>query len=325
MNDKRVLVTEKDRIRVRNEAVKYGKPSEGIQYNLINFENEIKLLRKTRGLNKLITLIPNRTDVINADNRITKYGIQTGSFTFVKDSENDVLYGIPVGILPDGNIRWRRIIIEEKYTFNLDNEMDCKLYLVMRMHPEVEGSPFQNTDPKYRIYDPEWESEQIRYKAKMARAAMAKIDELTGKNLVYFCRNLGIANDITKETTSNLLISRLEEFAMSNPIEFMERYESSDRSINETIMSGMTFGLLSDRGADGYYYDGVMLGLNIQQVITYMKQNPDLYIRFSKAIEEVDVTTKSIIGEQKGKPGRPAKTGNDDPEKTGTAKKDDDM
>jgi len=313
------IVKREDRERISREAIRPGK--DGLGPRIINFDKEIKKLREGRTKNMLITFIPIREDI---------HKVNMAGYTFVKDAQYDVYYGIPISVYPDGNIKWRRIYIEEKYTFNLENDNDCKEYLVMRMHPDVEGSPFQAASPKYRIFDPELEAIKITKKANNTRLAFGIIDELSGKNLVYFCRNLGIIQDADTGVSVDVLKSKLNQYAIENPDTFVLRYEQESRNMREIITSGLLLGFIVNKGADGFMYNGRLIGLNEESIVSYLKSNPELYIQLAREIEENDFLTISVQKEEKEEASKDlkSKTGSkvgDSKAKLPSVKADDDM
>lgn len=286
--EENVLVSYEERERIASKAKEYGK-QDGITIKVINFKEEIPRLQAARKKNPIISLITIKED---------PYKNNLSAITYVKDAIFGIHYGIPAQVLPDGNIRWRRIYIEENYSFNLMKETDCMEYLVMRMHPDVEGSPFQNASPKYRIHDEEREAEKISLKATYTRKAFAIVDDITGKNMVYFCRNLGVIQESDKDLSVNVLKSRLNAFAMENAEILVRRYEQESRSLREIFKTGLALSIVKDKGADGYEYNGRLLGLHEDAVIRYMKENPEVNISLSREIEENDKMTIDIQKEE---------------------------
>jgi hypothetical protein len=80
---------------------------------------------------------------------------------------------------------------------------------------------------------------------------------------------------------------------------------------------------VKNKGADGYEYNGRLLGLHEESVITYLKSNPEVTVQLARDIEDNDKMTDSIQKEEseiiekdeKKKPGPKSGTGkgkNDD-------------
>jgi len=158
---------------------------------------------------------------------------------------------------------------------------------------------FENATPKYRIYDPELEAQKTIIKGRNTRRCFEIIDEISGKSLVYFSRNLGLLQEFESDISTNVLKARLEAFGMENPDEFVRRYEQESRMLREVFKTGLSLGIIKNKGADGFEYNGRLLGLHEESVITYLKQYPEVSIQLTREVEENDKLTSEIQKEEK--------------------------
>ena len=87
---------------------------EKVKIKVLDLEKIIVMIRQERekaGLSNIIQIIPAR---------IHKYHEPNYKPTYTRDPVTSVFYGIPIGLHPDGNIKWMKIPLMEALTLDLN-------------------------------------------------------------------------------------------------------------------------------------------------------------------------------------------------------------
>lgn len=270
------LVSENERLTILPEEVIFSQsPSKIKILDVDKTAKRLKQERKDKGLSMYIYINPLREDRFK--NTIQK-------FSYTKDNETGVHYGICTGFHPDGNPMWQRIEIQEHTTLNLEQEFDCKLWAVIRMSSFVKGSPFATEDTmKYYVLDPEAQAREVVEKASVMSLAIRKAEKLVGHDLVRFGRFLQLFFE--PNTTEFIVKSKVIEYAMQDPILFNAKHDIPDRSLREAFYSGLALDVIRHDIGKGHFFNTIPMGPNEETVVQYLKVNAETAANLMKEIE----------------------------------------
>jgi hypothetical protein len=214
-------------------------------------------------------------------------------FPHVKDPYFNYYYGFPMSVYRDGNVAWRRLVLGEQNSFNLEDPNDVKLFLVVRMHPEVMGSPFGNDDgdSKWYVDDPmEAAMKAVKEADEFDKAykCIAELRTFGHQRMITFGRTLGInEDDLSNESIAfGLLLKEARE----RPTIVLFKYNSKDRNSEEVALAGIAGGLISsDPVTNSYKFKGVNFGPGTNDVVFALQRDESLMIQ---VIAELQIAGK---------------------------------
>lgn len=227
--------------------------------------------------------------------------VSTSSFTNIKDKETGIIYGIPQGIdQKTGELKFRRIIIEDHMFFDLSIESERKMFIVLSNAPFVADSPFGQGKPRFRIVNREKEAEKIIFIQKNKRVAEDIISELTTVEMFDLGRNLGLPVD---QMSDSMVQAELYEYVSRKPKpglgeksgaeDFLEMYHNSNREVITVLKRAMSVGAVKFELASGFVTSkGIPLGINESQAVRYLLSNTSLLLALDQESKEKDRHTK---------------------------------
>ena len=278
---------------LRQSIAQKAKLNDKTGLKIVDLNAEVRRIQKERrdnGLSMLITVLPIHPDAFKDPNR---------SITIVRDPEYGVIYGISIGEYADGNIKWRRIPLQEHMSFDLNNDEQCKAFIVARMHPLFEGSPkvlqSEGRDYEFKIFDQEEDALSKEKKFDAVEKAIERAKELTGEGLVKFARLLSIP--IEENHTVKILRGNIKEEALKNPFKFNEKWESNGRVVEEIFACALEVSVIKQSAEKGYLYEGYPLGMNHIEAKRFLNSNPDILAQVSRETTEKDLVMKKIKDE----------------------------
>lgn len=214
---------------------------------------------------------------------------------FCADPETGILYGMQNGLMPDGNIRWRAVIMEEMHSLNLNFKNDQLEYAFIRMHPKVVGSPFQVGDPVYRIIDEDKIAAVKGLKFRTMEQALRIANKMKKEEMLPFGRYLGIGYQV--DASANIIRTTLLEYAANDPIDFMEKYNNSQRKLLELFRNAIVVGIIKHDYDKGYKYKAQALGFGEAEVIAKMINDATLCQSIQGEVIKQDQTMKNLVKE----------------------------
>jgi hypothetical protein len=215
---------------------------------------------------------------------------------FAKDVENDIFYGVVIGMYPDDNIHWRSIPINEYITLNLNNIDDAKIWAVLRMHPDTEDSPLQKTDPVFRVHDPEVIAIKKISDGKDKIKAMNRSGLLEGEPLVSFARSLGIL--VSATTSLNELRGELMDYAEKYHKEFNDKWDDPERNFSEIFANAVAIGVIKHDQTKGYFFGSIPLGTSVPYAIAFLKNETNLLATVTTEISNKDRDKKRLAADE---------------------------
>lgn len=279
-NKERQTIAEKFTIKVGHEG--------NIKYNIIDLAKYAEHVMKERENLKVPPFVSIKPIYVN------KIKSERKSMTFVKDRTFDVYYGRFRGFDKHGNMNWNRIDIDNSLELDLRNIVDVQLWIIVRMHPSIQGSPFED-HATYKIADPMEDAMSENEKAKGLIEAYNRVNLLKGKELVFFSRFLGI--EIPEGSNSDIVKGLLNKNAYENPIQFNNMFVTKDRGIKELVNSGIVLSIIKET-KEGYKFEGLSLGLLRDDVYEFFKQNGQYISVLTEKILEEDKVCMEIENEK---------------------------
>lgn len=238
---------------------------------------QIREQRKADGLSNVITILPSRE---------RKYVEPNYMPTYVRDPINSVFYGIVIGWHPDGNPKWSKIPLREFLELDLSRDHDCKIWAVLRMHPEVNISPLRVEDPKYIVMDPEVEASKDLSRATLIGNVLAKCKTMKKEDIKYFARWLDIPLNGTE--SSSVIRAKLTKVALNNPEFFQEKLNDQNRNVGEIFKSAKMVGVIKHDAEKGYKYNDIWLGLTDFECLEFLGRENTVVTSMKVAVENID-------------------------------------
>ncbi len=244
---------------------------------------EIVAERKAAKQSMFITIAALKSD---------KFKELSSTLRFCADPLTGVMYGIMTGLLPDGNIKWRAVILNEMNAFNLNMLNDAITYAFIRMHPKVVGSPFQMGEAVYRILDEDRIAAQKSAKYVVTGQAL-QIAKTMKKDLILgFGRYLGMMYPV--DASAEIIRASLFEHAATMPYDFMEKFNNPSRKYYEIIKTALVVGIISFDYEKGYKYKSIALGHSESDVLTKLIEDPSLLDSIKAESIKKDPTLKNL-------------------------------
>lgn len=244
---------------------------------------ELQEERKRKNMSMFITIRPIVTN---------KYRDLNHKFSFFKDHEFDLMYGMLIGFHQDGNPKWRMIEINDSVTLNLDIIEEAKMWVVIRMSPRLKGSPFEGEDPMYEVYDPSIIAKANSTRRKSLMRAFDRINKMTPVELLLMARVMNVS--LYDKITYSEIVDKMSEVAEANPQQFNNEFDNPSRKIKELVISA-TMVIESDGKPiieqsieKGYLFKGVYLGDTVNEVISKVTKDVALQNRIQDSLNTHD-------------------------------------
>ena len=286
---KKLLVTMAERNWIREHAsLEMGKT---IKYRVIDLDKTVARIRKEREENNLspyIDIIPLHPDMHKVPNKMP---------TYQKDPITGVLYGVPNGEDEYGNIKWQRLQMSDSLSLNLDVEMECRIWTVLRFNSDIEGSPFQKQNPYYKVFDPVDQAKAEIDEITHMRKAFDLFDRLKAspKEMVFFARYLG--EDLRSNSNRSIVEGAISRYARNNPVDFINKFEAKERSFAERFFSALSLGIIEQHPDKGYTYRNMPLGHSQEEAIKMMSMDNSLITAINNLILEKDNVMRIVEAE----------------------------
>lgn len=286
---KKVLVSIEERNWIKNEAsIEMGKV---VKQRVIDLDKVIARLREERkryNLSPYVDIIPLSGDQFKVPNKMP---------TYQKDPVTGVLYGIPVGEDEFGNIRWQRLQLTDTLSLNLDNEMDARIWAVLRFNPDIQGSPFQKQYPYYKVFDPVDEAKATINEAKEMELAFDRVRALREhpKDMVFFVRYLG--EDLRENANKEIIEGILLKYAKNYPNEFNKKFNAKDRGYAERFFTAKAIGVVENHPERGFLFRNVPIGITEEEAIRTLSTDSAIMSAVNSLIIENDKVIQTVTRE----------------------------
>lgn len=287
--ESRKLVSIKERLWIsENAVVEYGT---NVKYRVMDVSKVAEMLIKQRqklNLPMWIDIRPISPDMHKMPNKVA---------TFQKDPRTGVYYGIPIGEDSFGNIRWQKIQLHDSLPLNLEKDSDAKIWAVIRFHPDLQGSPWQNDNPYYMVYDPYVESVSTMDSIQELRKAFKRIDELEKLpiDMLRLARYLGI--DLRETSTINVIKSEVYKWAKERPTTFNRMWEDKKRALAEVFATAYSLGIITNEINKGYMYKTIPLGVSREEAINKIEKDDSVRTGIINESKARDVLMNRIAKE----------------------------
>jgi hypothetical protein len=276
------LITIEERLAM--PTVEYG---ENIKVNVVDFKPYVKQLidkRKEKGMAMVVEIKAIKID---------KNKELSDTVSWSKDHKTGIYYGIPFGLHQDGNVKWRKILLQEYNSFNLMNPDEAKQLVCLLMHPHIEGSPFQRADPIFFVYDADVEASKDANKAMVISNAIQKAFKMKKTEILSFHRYLALP--LPPDVTPKRVKNDITKFAMDSPEEFMAKYDNPGRVLAELFHSGKALGAIIFNAETGFTYRGTFLGHTDIECLRFLEEDTITLSSLRERITELDVDQKEFV------------------------------
>lgn len=220
--------------------------------------------------------------------RIDKHKELQRQITFTKDPVTGILYGIPIGFHVDGNIKWRKITLLERNTFDLNNMYEAQAWIIVRMHHTLDGSPFAIDDPLFEVYDQDVEADRESERAGLVGKALQLVEGLSNQEVTPLARYMGV--EVVEGMTPKILRGQLYKRAMNGPQEFINMFKDPNRPIMEAVRMAMAFKIIKEDEM-GLVFNGQNLGMTDVEVVANLKDNNVALTALTRQIKEIEPDT----------------------------------
>lgn len=292
---KKELVTLEERLWIKEHAVKMmGK---AVQIPVVDLDKVLERMNKMRKVNKLspyIEIQPISEDMHKVPNRVA---------TYQKDPITGVYYGIAIDQDEFGNIKWQKIQIQDSLSLNLDRTGDAKIWAVIRFHPDIQGSPWQLTNPYYKIYDPVATAEKESDEIDAIKLAFDRVDMILDKpkEMVLFARYLG--EEFMDNANYKLVKGSLLRIARNNPEFFNQKWENKSRSYGEYFQTALALGIIVNDINRGYLFRNIQIGLSVEDAVRTISLDQNILSSIGNEINDKDnvlaIVSRDLLDEEK--------------------------
>ena len=292
------LVSMDERLWIAKSAfIEMGK---NLKFKVMDVDKVVVRLRNERDrktLSPYVELLPISEDKYKNISRLP---------TFQKDPITGVYYGIPVDQDEFGNMKWQKIPLHDHMSLNLDRTADAKIWAALRFYPLIEGSPFQDSNPYYKVYDPVIEAMREEREVEMMMQAFNRVNilEEKPKEMVHFARYLG--EEIVESANYTIIRGMLMRFARRNPAEFNKKWDNRMRSFGELFQSAIATGVVSNNPERGYLFRSIPLGFTEEEAVNYLSKDGNIC---SSLVDEVNTVDKLVHNVTNTMPKPEKKTG----------------
>lgn len=280
-----LLLTLEEREWISKNAVKEVGGGEGRTFRIADMRLLVKRLREQRfkeNLSPIISVMPIREDVKKQ---------HSYTFAVFHDRQFDVRYGIYQRLNKQGEPIFQRMELKETMDLDITKDDDAYFWLVARMHPRVQGSPFEDK-PYFKIYDPSKEILGERNKMEELVKAIDRVKKMNIKEKVYFLRYVGVP--LLDSYNEDILDGLLFQFINQNPYIFNNKFESSTRSIHEIFHSALSLGIITYSPDKGYSFNGMKLANTDYDTITFISKDRVTFSAILDKIKSLDNILTSI-------------------------------
>ncbi len=291
MEDEKLLVTMDERRKIASDmSIEFGKQ---IKYRVIDLDKIVRKIRAERAKYAMPPYVEIRP--ISPD----MHKIPSRSTTFQKDPVTGILYGIPIDQDDYGNMKWQKIQVSDNLTLNLDNINDAKIWAVIRFWPNIKGSPFQEENPYYEVYDPVKIAVSEIGEVEAMKKAFERIDLIENKpsEMVMFARYLG--EDINDNANMKIIYNMLLRRAMKYPHEFNRKWTSKLRSYGERFATARSIGVITRDIDRGFVFRNISLGGTEEEVIRFLSEDSNVMNSINSVINETDKLINALKEEAK--------------------------
>jgi hypothetical protein len=214
--------------------------------------------------------------------------------TFVKDSTFDVYYGRFRGFGKHGDMQWNRIDIDGTLPLNLNNIADVQIWIVVRMHSSIQGSPFES-HATYKVDDPLEEALSENKRATSLIDAFNRVSMLKGKELIFFSRFVGC--EVPEGANSEIVKGILNKRAYDDPFTFNNLFTTRDRGIKELVNTALTLSVIKQT-KEGFKFEGMHLGMMREDVTEYFKENAQYVKTLTDKVMSEDSVSRIVENEK---------------------------
>ena len=282
----KLLVTMEERRWISTNAIQ--EMGSKIKYSVMDVDKvaaKIMAERKKELMTPWVEIQPVSEDLHKTPNRVA---------TFQKDPITGVLYGIAIEQDNFGNIKWQKVQLHDHLSLNLDKRDDARVWAVIRFHPDIQGSPFQNQKPYYKIYDPIEEARIEKGEIESMKLAFDRVDKILPdpKSMVNFCRYLGV--ELRENANFEIVRGLLLKQARNYPLDFNKKWENKSRSHGEFFESARALGIVINEADRGFMYKGVSLGLSPADAIKFLSTDTTMMTAISNELVNKDIVIKNV-------------------------------
>ena len=259
-----------------------------IKFKVMDLNKVVKKIQQDRAeanVSPYVEIQPVSADAHKMPNRLA---------TFQKDPDTGVLYGIAIDQDEFGNIRWQKIQLHDHLSLNLDRPEEAKVWAVLRFHPDIQGSPWQNDAPYYKIFDPTEVAKSEMSEIAAMKKAFGRVDKIKDRprDMVLFARYLG--EDLRENSNLDIVQGALLRFAKNRPFLFNQKWDSNERSFAERFHTGLALGIITQDVDRGYIYRQFQLGVTEEESIRFLKRDSNITGSLAHEIQEKDTLVKHV-------------------------------
>lgn len=282
---KQLVTIEERKWIAENAVIEMGSK---IKYKIIDIDKVVERIlgfRKKEAMTPYVEILPISEDMHKVPSRVA---------TFQKDPVTGVLYGIPVGEDEFGNIRWQKIQLQDQLSLNLDKKDDAKLWAVIRFYPGLQGSPWQEQNPYYKVFDPIEKARADRNEVELMKTAFDHVDAVIKdpKAMVQFARFLGL--ELMENSNYEIVRSKLLMEAKDNSAEFVRKWDHKLRSYGEHFESARALGIIKSEPDRGFLFKGISLGFSKEEAVKFLKNDTNVMTSINNELEEKDVVVRAV-------------------------------
>jgi len=222
------------------------------------------------------------------------------NFSFIKDRDFDVNYGVYNEVRKDGSVLWRLLSLDELIVLDLSKPDDAKRWLVYRMHHKLKDSPMLGyNEALYEVFDPIVDTKKELESAEQFVKAFNLVDKMDPEKMVLLARYMGLNAELQDESRVNIVTLRgmLIRKAKENPIVFNAKMNDNDRRFHSFLMSAVNYGIVNKHEQKGLIYNDIFLGMSDGDAVLKLKQQPEIFQGMVSEVHSKDTLLNKLVKE----------------------------
>lgn len=210
----------------------------------------------------------------------------------------DIWFGIAIGTNPDNTPKFRLLTISNQRIFNLETYQDALEWHMVRHWEEVKGSPNQNSNPRFEVYDEEVRAEEDFQKGISVGTAMDYVKEICKDEhkLRSFARLFGID---TLNNSPTVVKGLLATQAVKRPDRIIKAMENQAQTeILQVFHKAKQLGLITFNMQRGFMFkDSFPLGTTEEAAIVTLAKDPKMLMHINQEANREEAQILSQRGQ----------------------------
>lgn len=207
---------------------------------------------------------------------VSKFKQAVNTIRRYKDTENNIVYGIPIKKRPDGTYLFKKLMINEYGMYDLKDKMQAMEFHVLKTAPFMKDSPFNKngTPAIYYVHDEEENAKAAIQQRKKTRQAEEFLDSLLDSQIIDYGRVFKID---PQRNSAVVIRNLLAEKAAKKPETILALFlDAVSTQASIVFQRSKATGLISETDMGLKTHNGYTLGMTEQTAVMALAKNEAL-------------------------------------------------